>query len=98
MVSGCAARSIGKVAGPNRLGIQRPRVFQRAVLHCQRAIADASVISRGISATISQARGSYEVAVQPAVPTVDAVAIGDLMIEFDIELIVRAMRQAWYKR
>ena len=82
-----------KVARPNNLGGQSPVIFERRILHSKRCVRNPAVVTSAIAA-IGKDGGSRVVAVEPAVAAVDAMAVRNLVIEFDIKLVVGIMRKS----
>src|ERR1700722_1429057 len=82
-----------KVVRPNNLWSKSPVIFQRRILHGERSVCDPAVISGAIAAVGKDGRRGV-VTVEPAVAAVNAMAIRNLVIDFDIELIVGIVRKS----
>src|SRR5208283_2054082 len=82
-----------EVAGPDDVGIYRAGVFDRSILRQRGAACDA-VSGSVVVEAISKDHRSVVIGGLAAVASADVVAVVDLMINFDIELIIRLMRDA----
>src|SRR5579864_1680900 len=82
----------GKTVGPDDMRVHGPGVFQRDVLYVY-GIGSNAVAGRS-EGTVSQDHGRGSIAVESAVPSADPVLVADLVIQFDVELVIRSQRYA----
>src|SRR5580658_3998179 len=82
-----------EVAGPDNTRGQRPGIFERAILR-QRGAAPDSISRSVIVEAVSKDHRSVVIRRAAAVASADVIAVVDLVINFDIELIIRSMRDA----
>jgi hypothetical protein len=77
----------GRVVCPDSSRVESPGIFERAVLRRSRAVRDSVIIK-----SVSQSLRSGEVGPAPAVAAVDALLIVDLVVNLDVELVIRRTR------
>src|SRR5580704_612202 len=83
----------GEMARPDDAGIHRPGIFDRTILR-QRGAARDAIARPVIVKAVSEDRGSVVIRRTAAVASADVVPVIDLVINFDIELIIRGVRRA----